>query len=304
MIEDGSGYTPPEIAENEGKSIETEDPKEKEEEIIIEKKYDGGDIKAFIIDILKEAHEKGCSLTIMEIIKQIKEASGKEKEEGEGKEKAFSFNNMPCKSNDLIIPEGITITIKIKPPEEQPTKKEEEKVEEVDDDDDDEDFIRNRPKKEEAKKVKKEEKEEDFLTTELIKVRAVLDTEEGRRLDQALEEIKRIGLRLVEKLRSLGKKPAGEIIEEPEEVITDRLELFRFLENAQSDGDVLTRKLKAEYGLTPHKELVPTGYVLSYLHGIYKEQGVEIPDKLLERTNLPANTPNSLREAVDVERLK
>ena len=290
---------PPEILEN-GGNIPEED---KEEEIIIEAKYEGGDPKAFIIEILESAHQKGIPLTFKEVLKQIGDLTAQPKEE------EFSFDKMQVKSANAIIniPIGITLIIKTKSPtaEEKIIEKEEIKPEEIDEyDNDDDDDDNDKEEKEKDKTLQKSRKKKDLFETETMKVRKVLDTREGDLLDQSLEEIRRIGLRLIEKLHSLKTTNSIDLaMKETAELVTDRLELFRFLEEAQSIENILTVKLKKEYDFTPRRDLVPTGFILSYLQNEYRKNNIKMPRQLLENTNLPPDTSGSIEKAV-AERLQ
>ena len=299
MPESMNGGPPPEILENGGNIPE----KGKEEEIIIEARYKGEDPKAFIIGILESAHQEGIPLTFKEVLKQIGDLTAQPKEE------EFSFDKMQVKSTDAVIniPIDITIIIKIKRPtgEEKITEEEikPEETEEIDEYDDDDDDDPNDNKRKD-KTPQKSKKKKDLLETETMKVRKVLDTREGALLDQSLEEIRRIGLRLIEKLRSLKTTNSIDLaIEETAELIADRLELFKFLEEAQSIGNILTAKLKEEYDFTPRRDLVPTGFILSYLQNEYRKNNIKMPRQLLENTNLPPDTSGSIEKAV-AERLQ
>ena len=294
MPESMNGGPPPEILENGGNIPE----KGKEEEIIIEARYKGEDPKAFIIGILESAHQEGIPLTFKEVLKQIGDLTAQPKEE------EFSFDKMQVKSTDAVIniPIDITIIIKIKRPtgeekitEEEIKPEETEEIDEYDDDDDDDPDDNERK----DKTPQKSKKKKDLLETETMKVRKVLDTREGALLDQSLEEIRRIGLRLIEKLRSLKTTNSIDLaMKETAELVTDRLELFRFLEEAQSIENILTVKLKKEYDFTPRRDLVPTGFILSYLQNEYRKNNIEMPHQLLENTNLPPDTSGSIEKAV------
>ncbi len=272
------------------------DPENKEEEITIEAKYEGENPKLFVIELIKDAHVKGVKLTFKEVMKQIEEAI-QEKDEGEEK---FSFEkSIQTKSADIIIPKGITFSIKAKPSETIQSAEEQPEEDDLDFDDDDE----QKEERESQRKKDKDEKEDDIFETELMKVRDALETTEGTILNRSLEKIKEIGKRLVNKLKGLGNNPLESEIPEPDNIQTDSLELLRFLEEAEENGSKLTKKLKEDFDINLTRSLVPSEYILAYLYKIYKEKGVEIPDKILN-SRRSGSSPDTLQKAVDIERLK
>lgn len=274
---------------SEGGNHFAEDPSElaveaqiDEKQVVIRETYDGSEDPIFFLEHLaQKAAKKGVPLKVEDILRQS------DKQAKEKKTDQFSFDDMEISLAKSIIFPDLKISLKAPNIQEKSKEKKKESAEkdkkgalrkepveiEYEDDDDDDNEDEERPQK----KEKKEEEpllKEGVADTDISKVRKILSSDNGRKMDKCLEDIKQQGKLLIAELTNC-------VDQESEKAVSLRLLLFEHLENAEILGSQLTQAIKDNFNIALQRDLAPVLIIKSYLKRRYKKQGIPLPQDLV-----------------------